>query len=204
MLWKSAARRCWSRTPSGTTCSPRASGSPDFLWAASVTGPSAAAHRQLEELMTPDGPTPDLPQPRADAPAFIFFTSGSTGKPKGVTHTHATFGWMVASAAAGLGFTPADVFLPATSASHIAASSLSFAGLAAGACVAIARTFGGDEVLPLLRDDADRRCCACCRPPLFGLVRDHGAAREDFQSIRRCVSRRRQDLGGVGARVHGR
>ncbi len=104
-----------------------------------------------------------------------------------MTHTHATFGWIVASAAAGLGLTPADVFLPATSASHIAASSLSFAGLAAGACVAIARSFGGDEVLPLLR--STRPSLLCMLPaPLFGLVRDHGAARDDFQSIRRCVS----------------
>src|SRR5262249_13443234 len=150
-------------------------------------GARGGVHRHLEELMTGDGSTPAFPRPRADAPAFIFFTSGSTGKPKGVTHTHTTFGWMVASAAAGLGLTPADVFLPATSASHVAASSLSFAGLAAGACVAIARSFGGDEVLPLLR--STRPSLLCMLPaPLFGLVRDHGAAREDFRSIRRCLS----------------
>lgn len=150
-------------------------------------GAKGGAHRHLEELMASGGLTPDLPRPSPDTPAFIFFTSGSTGKPKGVTHTHATFGWMVASAVAGLGLTSADVFLPATSASHIAASSLSFAGLAAGACVAIARSFGGDEVLPLLRDT--RPSLLCMLPaPLFGLVRDHGAARPDFQSIRRCIS----------------
>jgi long-chain acyl-CoA synthetase len=150
-------------------------------------GAKGGPHRQLEELMTAGGPAPDLPKPQADTPAFIFFTSGSTGKPKGVTHTHTTFGWLVASAAAGLGLTPADVFLPATSASHVAASSFSFAGLAAGACVAIARSFGGDEVLPLLR--STRPSLLCMLPaPLFGLVRDHGAAQEDFQSIRRCVA----------------
>ena len=78
-------------------------------------------------------------------------------------------------------------FLPATSASHIAASSMSFAGLAAGACVAIARTFGGDEMLPLIRKT--RPTLLCMLPaPLLSLVRDHGATREDFQSIRRCVS----------------
>jgi acyl-coenzyme A synthetase/AMP-(fatty) acid ligase len=104
-----------------------------------------------------------------------------------VTHTHTTFGWIVASAAAALAITPADVFMPATSASHIAASSLSFAGLAAGASIAIARSFGGDEVLPLLR--LTRPSLLCMLPaPLIGLVRDHGATREDFQSIRRCVS----------------
>jgi len=145
------------------------------------------ADRHLEELMTSEGPATSLPPPRPEAPAIIFFTSGSTGKPKGVTHSHETFGWMVASAIAGLAITPADVFLPATSASHVAASSLSFAGLAAGACVAIARSFGGDEILPLLRKT--RPSLLCMLPaPLFGLVRDHGATREDFQSIRRCIS----------------
>jgi acyl-coenzyme A synthetase/AMP-(fatty) acid ligase len=150
-------------------------------------GATGGAHRRLEELMARGGSMPDLPKPRADTPAFIFFTSGSTGKPKGVTHTHTTFGWIVASAVAGFGITARDVFMPATSASHIAASSLSFAGLAAAATVAIARSFGGDEVLPLLR--LTRPSLLCMLPaPLFGLVRDHGAARGDFESIRRCVS----------------
>ncbi len=144
-------------------------------------------HRRLEELMTAEGSQAPLPPPSPETPAFIFFTSGSTGKPKGVTHSHDTFGWIVASAIAGLGITPADVFLPATSASHVASSSFSLAGLAAGACVAIARSFGGDELLPLLR--RARPSLLCMLPaPLFGLVRDHGATREDFQSIRRCVS----------------
>jgi long-chain acyl-CoA synthetase len=150
-------------------------------------GAQGGAGRHLEELMTADSGATDFPPPRPDAPAFIFFTSGSTGKPKGVTHSHDTFGWMVASAIAGLALAPTDIFLPATSASHIAASSLSFAGLAAGACVAIARSFGGGELLPLLR--GTRPSLLCMLPAaLFALVRDHGAAREDFQSLRRCVS----------------
>jgi acyl-coenzyme A synthetase/AMP-(fatty) acid ligase len=121
-----------------------------------------------------------------DATAFIFFTSGSTGKPKGVTHSQATFGWLIASAIAGLEITPDDLFLPATSASHVAATSFSLAGLAAGARVAIARSFGGDELLPLLRQA--RPTLLCMLPaPLFGLVRDHGARRDDFRSIRRCL-----------------
>jgi long-chain acyl-CoA synthetase len=143
--------------------------------------------RQLEELMTIENTTTNLPQPGPETPAFIFFTSGSTGKPKGVTHTHSTFGWILASAVAGLQLKPNDVFLPATSASHVAATSFAFAGLAAGARVAIARSFGGDELLPLIR--STRPSLMCMLPvPLFGLVRDHGAARDDFRSIRRCVS----------------
>jgi acyl-coenzyme A synthetase/AMP-(fatty) acid ligase len=150
-------------------------------------GAEGGTYGHLEELMSADGPATDFVAPPPEAAAFIFFTSGSTGKPKGVTHSHETFGWVVASAIAGLAIAPADVFLPATSASHIAATSLSFAGLAAGACVGIARSFGGEELLPLLR--STRPSLLCMLPaPLFGLVRDHGAAREDFQSIRRCVS----------------
>lgn len=145
-------------------------------------------HPHLEELMTADHAAISLPPPPApDTPIFIFFTSGSTGKPKGVTHTHSTFGWMIASAIAGLGITSGDVFLPATSASHIACSSLSFAGLAAGAQVAMARRFTPDELLPLIR--RARPTLLCSLPaPIFALARDHGATREDFASIRRCVS----------------
>jgi long-chain acyl-CoA synthetase len=151
-------------------------------------GAAAESDRRFEDLLTADAPPSPLPQtPPPETPAVIFFTSGSTGKPKGVTHSHESFGWIVAASMAGLEISPHDVFLPATSASHIAASSLSMAGLAAGACIAIARSFGGDELLPLLRKA--RPTLLCMLPtPLFALVRDHGATREDFQSIRRCVS----------------
>ncbi len=144
-------------------------------------------HRHLEEMMTENGPHMRLAPPPPDAPVFIFFTSGSTGKPKGVTHTHTTFGWLVASAVAGLGIMPSDVFLPATSASHVACSSLSLAGLAAGAQVVLARSFGPDELLPLIR--RTRPTLLCSLPmPLFGLARDPSATRADFECIRRCIS----------------
>jgi long-chain acyl-CoA synthetase len=150
-------------------------------------GAETSTERQLEALLAEDGPNVELPAPDLDAPAFIFFTSGSTGKPKGVTHSHRSFGWLVASAISGLGLTQGDIFLPATSASHVAASSFSLAGLAAGARVAIARSFGGDEILPLLR--TARPTLLCMLPaPLFGLVRDHGATRDDFRSLRMCLS----------------
>jgi acyl-CoA synthetase (AMP-forming)/AMP-acid ligase II len=146
----------------------------------------------LEQLLVDDPrsldpATLDLPVPPSDAPVFIFFTSGSTGKPKGVTHTHESFGWMIASAIAGLELTPSDIFLPGCSASHIGASLLSLAGLGAGARVDVAHTFDGTELLPLLH--STRPSVLCMLPSaLFGLVRDHGAARDDFHSLRLCIS----------------
>ncbi|MGD9632765.1 MAG: class I adenylate-forming enzyme family protein [Pirellulales bacterium] len=141
----------------------------------------------LETLIGKQPASSELPQIEPSAPVYIFFTSGSTGKPKGVTHTHETFGWLAAASAAGLALTHADVFFPATSASHIAASSLTFASFGAGVRVDLARTFDGDEILSLLRNT--RPTLLCMLPsPLFGLVRDHDATRDDFHSIRMCVS----------------
>jgi acyl-CoA synthetase (AMP-forming)/AMP-acid ligase II len=141
----------------------------------------------VEEFLATDPAKLDLPATQPSTPIFIFFTSGSTGKPKGVTHTHESFGWMVASAIAGLELTTGDIFLPGCSASHIGASLLSIAGLAAGARVDVARTFDGTELLPLLR--TTRPSVLCMLPSaLFGLVRDHGAARDDFHSLRLCIS----------------
>jgi len=142
---------------------------------------------RLEDLLEADPRGFNLPASRLDAPVFIFFTSGSTGKPKGVTHTHKSFGWMIASAISGLELTPGDIFLPGSSASHIGASLLSLAGLAAGSRVDVARTFDGTELLPLMRNT--RPTVLCMLPSaLFGLVRDHGAARQDFHSLRLCIS----------------
>lgn len=141
----------------------------------------------LEALTEQQPASAELPQVSPSDPVFIFFTSGSTGKPKGVTHTHETFGWMAAASAAGLALSHEDIFFPATSASHIAASSLTFASFGAGVRVDLARTFDGDEILSLLRNT--RPTLLCMLPaPLFGLVRDHDAQQEDFHSVRMCVS----------------
>ena len=141
----------------------------------------------LEEWLGASSPAVDLPQPPPSAPCIIFFTSGSTGKPKGVTHTHETFGWMIASTAAAFAPAPADIFLPGSSASHIGASLLSLAGLAAGSRVDVARTYDGDEILSLLR--GTRPTLLCMLPAaLFGVVRDHDATRDDFHSIRMCMA----------------
>ncbi|QDT49879.1 Long-chain-fatty-acid--CoA ligase [Symmachiella dynata] len=143
--------------------------------------------RIFEELLHSEPTVMDLPSPAADAPAFIFFTSGSTGKPKGVTHTHETFGWMLASAIAGFEFVPEDIFLPASSISHIGASLFSLAGLAAGIRIDVAHAIIGEEVLALL---ANTRPTMLCMLPaaLFALVRDHGADHEHFQSLRICFA----------------
>jgi acyl-CoA synthetase (AMP-forming)/AMP-acid ligase II len=125
--------------------------------------------------------------PSPDGPAVIFFTSGSTGPAKGVTHSLATLGWMVASTAQAFELTADDVVLPGSSISHVGGFLFSFAALAAGARVVVARTFDPDEVLPLLRED--RPTVLCMLPAaLFSVVRDHGATGEDFSSLRLCRS----------------
>ncbi len=143
--------------------------------------------RSLEEYLQTPPPPVTLPAPPPSAASIIVFTSGSTGKPKGVTHTHETFGWLAASLAAAVELTPDDVFLPGSSASHVAAISMALAGLGAGCRVDIARTTDSDEVLSLLR--TTRPTLMCMLPAaLFGLVRDHDAARDDFRSVRMCIS----------------
>ena len=139
----------------------------------------------FQELLNRDRPNVALQAPAPTAPAVIFFTSGSTGPPKGVTHTHATFGWMFATAAAGLEFGPGDLVLGGSSLSHVGAFYMSFGALSAGAGVAIARTFDGDELLPLLRDDRPT-VLSMLPSALFALTRDHGATQEDFSSLRLC------------------
>jgi len=141
----------------------------------------------LEQLLQSPPPHVNLPSLTGSTPAIIFFTSGSTGKPKGVTHTHETFGWLVASLAAAVALTPDDIFLPASSASHVAAIAMAFAALGAGARVDIARTTDGDEVLSLLRTTQPTLLCML-PTALFALIRDHAATRDDFRSLRLCIS----------------
>ena len=124
---------------------------------------------------------------KASDPAFVFFTSGSTGPAKGVTHSYEAIGWMFATAAAALELVPGDVMLPGSSISHVAGFIFSFAALAVGARVVIARTFDSQEILGLLREH--RPTVLWMQPAmLFRLIRDHGALREDFGSLRLCRS----------------
>ena len=142
---------------------------------------------RFEELIEPGASNRELLMPNANDAAFIFFTSGSTGPAKGVTHSFESLGWMFASTAAAFGFTADDVVLPGSSISHLGGFIFSFAALAASARVVVARRFDSDEMLPLLRDD--RPTVLCMLPTaLLHLVRDHGAMREDFKSLRLCRS----------------
>jgi long-chain acyl-CoA synthetase len=141
----------------------------------------------LEALLAEAPPDVALPTPEPSDPAFIFFTSGSTGKPKGVTHTLESFGKMMASAIEGYGITADEVILPGSSISHIGGLGFAFMAIATGARVILPRTFDGDEILPLLREH--RPTLLWMLPAaLVALVRDHDARRDDFASVRLCIS----------------
>lgn len=141
----------------------------------------------FEELMQDEPLSLDLPSTTPASPVFIYFTSGSTGKPKGVTHTHETFGWMLASAIASFEITSDDIFLPGSSLSHIGASLMSLCGLAAGIRVDMARTFDGHELLPLMQNAKPTMLCML-PAALYTLVRDHEANHEHFRTLRTCFA----------------
>lgn len=152
----------------------------------SFGGPLEGAIR-LEDLIEREGSATDLSAPGSDAPAFVFFTSGSTGKPKGVTHSLASFGSIAASFAQAIALTSRDVVLPAGSIAHVGALSTALSALSAGARVVIAHSVDGDTVLSLLRQW--RPSVLVTLPStLIALQRDHDATREDFGSLRFCIT----------------
>ncbi len=142
---------------------------------------------QLEDLIAGRRPSVDLPDPDIHAPALVFFTSGSTGKPKGVTHSLASFGSVVAGWSRAMAVTGEDVVFPGGSIAHVGSLVTAFAAFAAGSGVVVAHSVDGDEILSLLRDN--RPSVLVSLPSaLIDLERDHGATREDFASLRLCIS----------------
>ena len=150
-------------------------------------GGDAGRRPRFEELVVQKPPAVKLSTPDPAAPAFIFFTSGSTGPAKGVTHTFESLGSMFASTARAFELTSDDIMLPGSSISHLGGFLFSFAALSVGARLVVPGTFDPGEVLPLLRED--RPTVLCMLPvALFHIVREHGATREDFSSLRLCRS----------------
>ncbi len=138
------------------------------------------------ELMDDTFPAPQR-RSGSSEPAFIFFTSGSTGPAKGVTHTLGTMSWMVAGAAAAFEMTAEDIFLPASSMSHLGAFLWTMSSLSVGARVVVANTFDAGEVLSLLRKH--RPTLLAMIPAALGaLIRDHEVSKDDFSSLRLCRS----------------
>lgn len=146
---------------------------------------SRATAPSYESLVEGRPPELDLEPADPHSPAAIFFTSGSTGPAKGVTHSLETLRCMAASAAAGLGLTDDDVFLPGSSMSHIGSFLWAFASLSVGGQVVVPRTFDAHEILPLLRNHRPT-ALAMIPAALAALVRDHDVVADDFASLRFC------------------
>ena len=178
---------CWHTTSAAAT-SPPAGSRPSCRsdGSATTTRSGAAAIPSFESLLD-GGPTRDPTPPSPDDPAILFFTSGSTGKPKGVCHSFETLGWIIASAVRSFDMGPDDVMLPGGSVSHVGGHHLSLMTLAAAGRVVLARTFDGDEILPLLAEEQPTKIWML-PSALYALVRDHDARRDEFASVRACYS----------------
>ncbi|MEH6546160.1 MAG: class I adenylate-forming enzyme family protein [Sneathiella sp.] len=141
----------------------------------------------LEQMIESCPDNIEIPENDFSAPMAIFFTSGSTGKPKGVTHTVETFSWMCSAIMQALEIRGDDVLLPGSSISHVGGFLWTFACLSSGTQVIIARSFDGDEMLPILRDFKPT-VLSMIPAALFELVRDRHGTHDDFASLRLCVS----------------
>jgi long-chain acyl-CoA synthetase len=77
--------------------------------------------------------------------------------------------------------------MPGGSASHVGGHHLSMMTFATGGRVVMPRTFDGDEILPLLREERPTKMWML-PSALYALVRDHGARHADFASVQACYS----------------
>ncbi|USG62671.1 acyl--CoA ligase [Sneathiella marina] len=154
-----------------------------------VIGYAAEDHREpnLEQMIETSPANIDLPAIDISAPLAIFFTSGSTGKPKGVIHTVETFSWMCSSLVSAVEIRSDDVVLPGSSISHVGGFMWFFACLSLGTQLIVARSFDGDEMLPILRDFKPT-ILSMIPAALFELIRDRHGIHDDFASLRLCVS----------------
>ncbi|HUU65729.1 MAG TPA: class I adenylate-forming enzyme family protein [Methyloceanibacter sp.] len=150
-------------------------------------GAEKGTGRSFADLAKAEPTSVVLPEPDAKAPAAIFFTSGSTGPAKGVTHSVASLGWMLGSAAAAFELTADDIVLPGSSCSHISGFGFSLSTLSVGGRTVVARTLDHTELGSLLLK---------IRPTVFSmlptgllhLIREHDMTAEDFSSLRLCRS----------------
>ncbi|MEM7445751.1 MAG: class I adenylate-forming enzyme family protein [Pseudomonadota bacterium] len=141
----------------------------------------------IEAMLEKEAPEVTQQKTEPGDPAAVFFTSGSTGKPKGVTHSFDTLGRMFATHVVGYEMTKDDVMLSASSMSHIGSFLHGIMSLAMGIKILLPRTFDADEALWLLRHHAPT-IFLMLPSALFGVVRHPDAKREDFASIRLCIS----------------
>jgi long-chain acyl-CoA synthetase len=137
---------------------------------------------RFDDLLATE-PLAGAPEVAPHLPAAIFFTSGSTGPAKGVTHTGESLRWMIASAITAFGLSSADVFLPASSMSHLGSLLWALSMLSVGGRVVVARTTDAHEILPLLRDHQPT-VLAMLPAALWALIHDHEMRPGDFTSLR--------------------
>ncbi|MEM9222380.1 MAG: AMP-binding protein [Pseudomonadota bacterium] len=140
----------------------------------------------FEKIAASGGNTP-LPEVDPNAPGTMFFTSGSTGPAKGVTHSRRTMEWIIASAAKSYQLAPDDVFMAASSCSHIGGFINTLCSWSEGATVVAPRIADPEGQVALMRKH--RPTILLMIPSaLFNLERHPNVKPEDYSSLRLIVS----------------